>query len=153
MSHLRHCFPVVLQRLLLSVWVGTLCASGLLAAPVLFRVLDDRALAGTVAGELFTVTAWLGLTCGVALLVVDWLQVRKTGWRTWCLLLMLVLVAVGQFVLTPLIGELRADGMANSARFGQLHGTASVLYLLTLLLGLVLVAAGPAGRDQSAFSR
>jgi hypothetical protein len=143
----------VLQRLLLSVWVGSLCASGLMAAPILFRVLEDRALAGTVAGELFTVTAWLGLACGVVLLVVDRLQARKTGWRTWCLLLMLVLIAVGQFVLTPLIGELRAAGMANSARFGLLHGMASVLYLLTLLFGLVLVAAGPTGRDHSAFSR
>lgn len=148
-----HCFAVALQRLLLSIWIGALCASGLIAAPILFRVLEDRALAGTVAGELFAVTAWLGLACAVVLLALDWLRMRNTGWRFWCLLLMLALVATGQFFLTPMIAELRAAGLAGTPRFGQLHGIAGVLYLVTLLTGMVLVAAGPGGQDQASNSR
>jgi hypothetical protein len=152
-SRICSCLPVMLQRLLLAVWVGSLFASGLLAAPVLFRVLEDRALAGTVAGALFAVTAWLGLACGVVLLVVNWLQARRTGWRFWCLVSMLALTATGQFVLAPMIAQLRTAGLVDSARFGQLHGIAGVLYLVTMLTGLVLVAAGPVRRDQSVLSR
>jgi hypothetical protein len=147
------CLSVVLQRLLLAVWTGALCASGLMAAPILFHVLPDRSLAGTVAGELFAVTAWLGLVCGPLLLVLNWLQVRRADWRFWCLVLMLALVWVGHFLLAPLIAQLRVAGLVDSARFGQLHGLAGVLYLVTVLAGLVLVGAGPAGRDHSCRSR
>lgn len=143
------CISVVLQRLLMTVWIGTLCASGLLAAPILFHVLPDRALAGTVAGELFAVTAWLGLVCGPLLLVLHWRQVRRADWRFWCLVLMLALVGVGHFLLAPMIAQLRVEGLVDTARFGQVHGLAGVLYLVTVLAGLVLAGAGPAGRDQS----
>jgi Domain of unknown function (DUF4149) len=152
-SRFRSGLPLILQRLLLTVWVGSLCASGLLAAPVLFRVLQDRALAGTVAGELFAVTAWLGLACGSVLLALEWAQLRKIRWRFWCLLLMLALTATGQFVLTPMIVELRTAGLVDTVQFGQLHGISSLLYLVTLLTGLLLVAAGPVSRGQSDFSR
>jgi hypothetical protein len=153
MSLDRDQFLDAVQRLALTLWVGTLCASGLLAAPILFQVLPDRALAGTVAGALFAATAWLGLGCGMLLLVLHWMRVRWADWRFWCLVLMLALVAVGHFLLAPMIAQLRVAGQVDTARFGQLHGLAGVLYLVTVLAGLVLVAAGPAGRDQSGRAR
>ncbi|MEZ5543113.1 MAG: DUF4149 domain-containing protein [Pseudomonadota bacterium] len=146
-------FLAALERILLTAWVGTLWATGFMVAPVLFAVLDDRALAGSLAGRLFGLTAWGGLVCGLALLASAHLRSRRTGWRTWVLVAMLLLTAVGQFVLTPMIAELRTAGLAGTPRFGQLHGIASVLFVLTALLGLGLVAAGPAVSAQSAASR
>lgn len=143
----------VFERLLTTAWVGSLWTTGFLVAPVLFAGLDDRALAGTLAGRLFGLTAWLGLGCGLALLVSGYLRGRRGGWRPWTVGAMLLLVAAGQFVLTPQIAALRAAGLTDSSRFGLLHGVASVLFLLTALLGAGLVAAGTGERRQSGASR
>jgi len=142
-----------LERVLLTLWVGSLWVTGFMVAPVLFARLDDRALAGTLAGELFGLAAWLGLACGLALLVVGYVRGVRGGWRSWVTVGMLVLVAVGQFVLAPMIADLRVAGLSGSPRFGQLHGIASLLFLLTALLGLGLVAAGPEHGNQSVASR
>jgi hypothetical protein len=115
-------------------------------APLLFAELDDRALAGSVAGSLFTLTSYLGLLCGSLLLIINGLTVRAANWRAVVIVIMLLLVAIGQFVITPMVADLRVQGLTDSARFGQLHGIASVLFLITSVLGLVLVAAGQRSR-------
>jgi hypothetical protein len=137
------------ERILLTAWVGSLWVTGFMVAPVLFANLDDRALAGTLAGELFGMTAWLGLGCGALLLLLGRVTGHLAGWRTWVTVAMLVLVAAGQFGLTPMIAGLREAGLAGTPRFGQLHGLASLLFGLTALLGLALVAAGPAQSEDS----
>ena len=134
------------ERILLTLWVGALWVTGFMVAPLLFAELDDRALAGSVAGSLFTVTSYLGLLCGVLLLVINGLTFRATNWRAVVIIIMLVLVVIGQFVITPMVADLRVQGLTDSARFGQLHGIASVLFLITSVLGLVLVAAGQRNR-------
>ena len=40
-----------LERILLTLWVGSLWVVGFVVAPVLFAELDDRALAGSTAGS------------------------------------------------------------------------------------------------------
>ncbi len=137
-----------IDRILLTLWVGSLWVVGFLVAPVLFASLDDRALAGTLAGQLFRITGWIGLACGAALLLLNRLG-RSGRWRAGVLAAMLVLVGVGQFVLTPMIAELRAAGMTDTVQFGRLHAAAGALFVVTAVLGLWLVAAGR-GRDQSA---
>ena len=132
-----------LQRILLTLWIGSLWVTGFMVAPLLFALLDDRSLAGTLAGELFSITAWIGLVCGGLLLVLNGVNYRALNWRGLLLAGMLLLIVVGQFVLTPLIAELREQGLSGSPRFGQLHGLASVLYIITSLCGLLLVAARP----------
>ena len=131
------------ERILLTLWVGGQWAIGYLVAPSLFAHLDDRALAGTLAGPLFTVIAYIGLLCGAFLLLFNqWRNpLNRFNWRAVLLLLMVLLVAAGQFLLTPMIADLRAQGLSESAAFGRLHGLASLLYLLTSLAGLALVAA------------
>ncbi len=146
-------FIPALQRLALTLWVGSLCTSGFLVAPLLFANLDDRALAGTLAGKLFSATAWVGLVCGLLLLAGYRLTGRSTGWRTWVVSVMLVVVVTGQFVLAPQIAGLREAGMAGSAQFGRLHGMASLLFMTTAVLGLLLVVAGPGQLAQSGDSR
>jgi len=142
-------FLPAMERLLLTLWVGSLWVSGFLVAPLLFAMLDERALAGSLAGELFRITAWIGLGCGAALLAINAARFRHFNWRGALLVAMLLLVAVGLFVLTPMIAGLREQGLADSARFGRLHGLASVLFIATSLGGLLLVLAGPGKQSGS----
>ena len=139
--------PVIVERITLALWVGSLWAVGLMVAPLLFAQLDDRALAGSLAGQLFTITALLGLVCGSVLLLAMILRTGRYGWRGWVVTAMLLLVAAGQFVVAPMIGDLRSQGLADSADFARLHGLASVLFMVTAGLGLLLVAAGTARHD------
>jgi len=137
----------VLERILLTLWVGSLWVVGFIVAPVLFTELNDRAVAGSVAGVLFTVTSYIGLASGSVLLLLNAVVRKRINWRALVLLGMLSLILVGQFVITPMVVDLRLQGLTDTPRFGQLHGVASVLFLLTSLLGLVLVAAGRYRQD------
>ena len=146
-THLKFKLLPAAERILLTLWVGALWVAGFIVAPLLFAELDDRALAGTLAGSLFTVTSYLGLCCGGLLLIMNGLNYRSINWRAVIIVSMLLLVAIGQFVITPQVVELRAQGLTDSARFGQMHGAASVLFIITSVLGLILVAAGQKNRD------
>jgi hypothetical protein len=135
------------ERILLTLWVGSFWVAGFVVAPLLFAQLDDRALAGSVAGSLFTLTSYIGLVCGSLLLVFNGVNFKCSNWRAVVIVSMLLLVVVGQFVITPMVADLRVQGLTDTPRFGQLHGLASVLFIITSVLGLVLVAAGQQGRD------
>lgn len=144
------------ERLLLTLWVGALWSVGYLAVPVLFAELDDRMLAGMLAGHMFTIVAWLGLVVGALLAIGELVRSRvRPGWRFWVLILMLALVAAGHFGLQPAMAALKVNGLpegsAEAAQFTRLHGTASVLYLLTSLAGLALVAG--ACREEKRLQR
>ena len=147
----RKLLPAV-ERILLTLWVGALWVAGFIVAPLLFSELDDRALAGSLAGSLFTVTSYLGLCCGGLLLIINGLNYRAINWRVAIVASMLLLVVIGQFVITPMVVELRAEGLTDSARFGQMHGVASVLFIITSVLGLMLVAAGQRPGASQTFS-
>ena len=141
--------------LALTLWVGALWAIGYIAAPVLFSSLDDRVLAGTLAGKLFTVVGWLGLACGAYLLLL--LLVRQGAaalkrLHFWLLVLMVLLAAAQLFGLQPLIAQLRSQSVprelaeaATKSRFATWHGVASVLYLVQSVLGAIAVLGAPRG--------
>jgi hypothetical protein len=135
--------------LLVTFWVGSLWTVGYLAAPTLFATLPDRALAGSIAGSLFRVQAWVSVGCGLLLLLL-FLADRDFAKRRDCVVLvvlMLVCLSVGYFGLQPFMAALREAAVANGgvmtdaarARFGVLHGMASVIYLLQSGLGVLLV--------------
>ena len=137
------------ERLLLTLWVGALWAIGYLAVPTLFALLDDRILAGMLAGRMFTLVSVLGLFCGGVLLLGSILRQGQSALRTmrvWLLVAMLLLAAVGEFGLQPMMAQLKAQGLAEgsaqAAQFVRLHGVASVLYLINSLCGLLLVGLG-----------
>ena len=133
-------------RLLVALlWVGSLWTVGYVVAPTLFATLADRVLAGTVAGSLFRVEAWLSLACALVLSVLLWralageamerrLLLRLTAGMALCTL-------IGYFALQPFMAALReaaAGGVMQSAakmQFGFLHGAASGIYLIQSLLG------------------
>jgi len=131
------------ERIILTLWVGGLWAIGYMVAPALFATLDDRALAGTLAGVMFNIIAWVGLACGSLLLLFNQLRNarKRFNLRAIVLMVMLALIAVGQFIIAPQVAGMRVDGLVGSDAFATLHGIASVAYLVTSVLGLVLVVA------------
>ncbi len=142
---MAHPYLPAVERTLLTFWVGGLWAVGFVVAPLLFAELDDRALAGTLAGAIFRVMSYAGLACGGCLLAIHWLlrgERRFLAWQTSVIAAMLVLTVFGEFVLAPRIAELRAAGLTESARFAQAHGLASGVFLVNCVLGLVLVSTG-----------
>ena len=141
------------ERVLLTLWVGGLWAIGYIAAPTLFAILDDKIMAGNLAGQMFHIISYVGLVCG-SLLFASNFQRNKFHWQVWVLLLMIVLVASGEFILQPMMAELKAQGLLEGSptkkQFGILHGVASSLYLIVSLCGLVLVMTGAGTQKQSA---
>ncbi len=131
------------ERILLTLWVGGLWTIGYMVAPALFANLDDRALAGSLAGVMFNIIAWVGLACGSLLLLFNQIQhpQKRLNLRAVVLLIMLALTATGQFVVAPAVADMRAEGLAGSEAFATMHGIASIAYLFTSILGLVLVVA------------
>ncbi len=116
---------------------------GYIVTPTLFSLLE-KSVAGNVAGQLFTTMSYIGLVCGGLLLIGTFSRLGAEvtrNWVFWVLVVMLVIVLIGQFVLQPMMAELKAVGLTNLNRseFGKLHGVASILFLINSLLGLSLV--------------
>lgn len=145
--------PDILAIWAAALWVGGLWAVGYLAAPVLFYHLDDRVMAGFVAGRLFAWMGWVGLVCGVWLLLFRLVRagagVVKQGFF-WLVVLMLLLTLAQQFGIAPLLQHLKELAQPRDVmeslfrdRFQTWHGIASAVYLLQSLLGLWLLAKLP----------
>lgn len=143
---------VVRARLLITtLWVGSLWTVGYVVAPTLFATLADRALAGTIAGSLFRVEAWLGVACGLLLTLLfgfrtadDNAPLRKTLLRL--TLVMLLCTVVGYFGIQPFMASLREATVSGGilsptakTQFGILHGVASGIYLIQSLFGIGLI--------------
>ena len=150
-------FAPVSRLLLITAWVGSLWTVGYLVAPTLFLTLADRVLAGTIAGKLFRVEAWMSLAVGACLL----LMLRRRRERIVQHVTMFKLVGAmvvctlfGYFGLQPSMAALREAAVggvlegAARTRFGILHGVASGLYLIQSMLGVVLVVKNAALNRQ-----
>ncbi|MFM0468125.1 DUF4149 domain-containing protein [Paraburkholderia strydomiana] len=157
--------PHRIFRLLTVVWVGSLLTIGYAVAPVLFTSLD-RTTAGAVAAQLFRIEGVLGAVCGILLLGLANVVVRRGGnaYRRlrWLVAGMLVCVLVGYFALQPFMNAMRIAAVeagtdvghsAYAARFGMLHGVSSLFYLIESLLGLVLVWKLPLGEGAGSVQR
>lgn len=147
------------ERLLLTLWVGSLWAIGYLAVPTLFAVLEDRALAGTLAGHMFRAVSIITMVSCIALLLLmavrDGMRALR-GWRALVLGSAAAITAISLFVIQPAIHDLRAQGFSpgteQAAQFGKMHGLSSALYLIVSVLGLSLVVAGPRSVSPQAFA-
>jgi len=136
---------LISERLLLTLWVGSLWAIGYLAVPMAFATLGDITLAGNYAGKLFSAVNILGLGCGAVLLISSFIYHGKQAakyWRFWVLLLMVVLTLVFSCYLQPEIAEIKQLTSQDDAileRFALFHVISKNLYLIVSLLGLALV--------------
>lgn len=138
-----------LQSIAATLWVGGMWAIGYVVAPVLFSRLGDRALAGLIAGRLFSLISWIGIACAVYLLVFRLVRDGTGAWRQgffWIVLAMLGLVLVGEFGVQPVMAALRDQALPKQVmesvfrdRFATWHGISSGLYVIQSVLGAALV--------------
>lgn len=135
--------------LLTTAWVGSLWAVGYLAVPVLFYAQPDRQLAGMLAGQMFTLTAYLGMLCGTYLLLHRVSTAGRPAFRNtlfWIVAAMLSISLALQFGFQPVMDGLKQQALpldvmhsAFAGRFRMLHGLSSIAYLIQSLLGIFLV--------------
>jgi len=141
-------YTPAIERLILVIWVGGVWTIGFLVAPTLFGILESRALAGNVAGNLFASISYIGLLCGVMLLALGLAEHSAKylrQWRSWLILAMMALIAIGQFMVTPKMHELRQarlEAPQLMEQFQSLHAISTGLFVVTSILGLVLVVVG-----------
>ena len=145
-----------LQSVAVTLWVGGMWVVGFVVAPLLFARLGDRALAGLMAGRLFTTIAFIGIACAAYLLLYRAARFRAACLRQgffWMTAAMLALVLAGEFGVRPLMEALRAQALPAQVmesvlrdRFMTWHGVSSALYVIQSLLGLILVVLHGKGR-------
>lgn len=138
-----------LALLVVTAWVGALWAVGYLVAPTLFYTLENRQLAGMLAGKLFTLVAYLGIGAAFYLLIHRLARFGTLALKQsffWIVVVMLLLVLVGHFGIQSLLASLKAQALPADVmqsifadRFRTWHGVASIAYLIESLLGIALV--------------
>ncbi|NOY71652.1 MAG: DUF4149 domain-containing protein [Gammaproteobacteria bacterium] len=137
------------ERLFLTLWVGGIWAIGFIAVPSLFHMLDDRQLAGMLAGQMFKAIFIVSLICCFALFLSQCSQAKMAvvkSWRAWLVAVSILFIMVSFFYLQPLMAELKTSGLLAGSeqqqQFKLLHSISSSLYLTVSLIGLSLVAFG-----------
>lgn len=142
-----------LATLLTTAWVGGLWAIGYLAVPVLFFAQPDRQLAGLLAGQMFALVGYLGMVCGVYLLIQRISVSGRESFRLplfWVVATMLLITLVIQCGIQPIMTDLKAQALpldvmhsAFADRFKMLHRISGTIYLIQSLLGVFLVIKTP----------
>jgi hypothetical protein len=137
-----------INLIVITLWVGALWMTGL-TAYVLFDTLQDKQLAGSLAGKLFTIVSYIGMVSAFYLLIQRLLDCGTGALKQsyfWAVFAMLLLILAGHFGVQPILAQLKIDALANNitqsvfaSRFKTWHGVASVAYLLQCLLGFVVV--------------
>lgn len=137
--------PNHLAALAATLWVGGLWAIGYLSVPILFYAQPDKQLAGMLAGEMFARLGYVGIVCGVYLLLHLLALSGKKALREplfAVIAAMLAITLVIQFGIQPLMADLKSQALpldvmqsAFADRFRMLHGVSSILYLAESLLG------------------
>jgi len=144
-----------LMLLALVTWIGGIIFFSFVLAPTVFTVLPTVELAGNVVSRSLTSLHWMGLVAGVIFLVAS----LAHNWKTHAqakpfaashilVLVMLVLTAISQFVITPrmraLRHEMRAmDNISHSderrVEFDRLHAWSTRAEGGVFFCGLVVV--------------
>jgi hypothetical protein len=157
--------PSTLRRLdqltvaLLLLWAGAALGFGLLAAPLLFRELPSRDLAGRLAGLIIgrlDWTAWVVFALAGLSWVGRWVAEVQDDLigplRLWSasLLVALLMCLASSFVVTPKVQAIRArintpieslaPDHADRVAYNKAHGLSRNLFFLRLLLALGLAA-------------
>ncbi len=137
-----------LSLIIMTLWAGALWMTGI-SAYVLFDSLQDKQMAGMLAGKLFTVVSYIGMVSGFYLLIQRLVQDGTATLKQaffWAVLVMLVLVLAGHFGIQPILEGLKSQALPADVmqsvfadRFRNWHGVASIAYLVECLLALVVV--------------
>ncbi len=140
-----------LQRIALTLWVGAMWGIGFIVVPVLFAGLQDRALAGEIAGSLFHLASYLAIACACAILLTEALRkTRRTG--TWkfpgLIIVMLLVTLLAEFFVVPYMSSIQQQavnglvpGTPLHAQFTIWHRVATALFIFNSVLGMFAVLA------------
>lgn len=118
-----------LAALVLSAWAGGLWIICGVVVPGLFWLIADTRVAGNVAAQFFYAETVLATVLGVSYRALVNHQLERNSRRWWWAAITAPLLFI--LVLRPLMNAARATG--DLARFGQLHGLASTLFLIACL--------------------
>ena len=137
-----------LEFLALSLWLGSDVFLSFVVAPGAFALLASRDQAGAMVGFSLTRMHWLGVTCGLVILLVRLLRMRTFAAlatpAVFCILLMIVLTVTSQLVVSPRMAALRvqmgsieATAASNPllVEFSKLHRVSVSLESGVLLAG------------------
>lgn len=137
-----------LSLIIITLWAGALWMTGI-SAYVLFDSLQDKQMAGMLAGKLFTVVSYIGMVSAFYLLIHRLVKDGTVALKQaffWAIFLMLLLILAGHFGIQPILEGLKAQALPADVmqsvfadRFKTWHGVASVAYLLECLLAFVMV--------------
>jgi len=131
--------------------LGLLVVSGYVVTPILFAKADSSMQAGMLAGHIFHMVN-MGVLFLAAAVATFWMRSHTAGRLNWVLLLLIVLlISINEFGISPLIQALKDSAGAIDAlakddpqrvQFGIYHGISAVCHLLASLMAALLVALG-----------
>jgi hypothetical protein len=133
----------------LGYWLGSDGFLSFVVAPGAFSVLASRDQAGAIVGYSLGRMHWMGIVCGVAILLVRVLRMRSlTGLMApaaLCIAVMILLTVISQVAVSPKMAVLRermgsieatAAGNPLLAEFARLHTISVGLESGVLLAGM-----------------
>lgn len=139
-----------LEFLALGIWLGSDVFLSFVVAPGAFSLLASRDQAGAIVGYSLTRMHWMGVACGLSILLFRLLRARSASTLAstagLCIVLMVLLTFVSQTVVSPRMAVLRAKmgsieaTVADSrllAEFSHWHRVSVSLEGGVLLAGLV----------------
>lgn len=109
----------------MAFWAGSLWTICAVVAPSLFAVLDDRRLAGQLAGRFFHLETAIGVASCAVLLSLSFTGRLTLPGRHW-IVVTAALPLANYIVLGPLMAAARAAD--DMARFGILHAFSAALF-------------------------
>lgn len=133
----------------LSIWLGSDVFLSFVVAPGAFSVLASRDQAGAIVGYSLTRMHWMGIVCGVVILLVRVLRTRSLAGlvapAALCVVVMILLTVISQVAVSPKMAVLRVHmgsiqatqaGSPLLAEFGRLHRISVGLESGVLLAGM-----------------
>jgi len=142
-------FLRTIEFLGLSIWLGSDVFLSFVVAPGAFSVLASRDQAGAIVGYSLTRMHWMGIVCGLVILLARMLRIRSLGSllapTALCVAIMILLTVISQAAVSPKMAMLRvqmgsieatAAGSPLLAEFGRLHAVSVGLESGVLLAGM-----------------
>jgi sugar phosphate permease len=124
-------------QLALSIWAGSLITVCAMVAPLMFQLLPDRHLAGTVAGFFFSIETAIGLVLGAIVLTLLLRSTQRSKTDMVLVLSAMIAPLLSEVLIRPIMRQARDVG--DMARFGWLHGVSALLFLIACGCALMLV--------------
>jgi hypothetical protein len=123
----------------LGYWLGSDGFLSFVVAPVAFSVLASRDQAGAIVGYSLGRMHWMGIVCGVVILLMRVLRIRSLSAlvapSALCVVLMILLTVVSQVAVSPKMAALRLQ-------MGSIEATVAGNPLLTEFARLHTISVG-----------